>query len=375
MKVCTVSKHYPPYAGGLENRVMGISEWLAGRGHTVTVLTSWEKGTVASETRNGVEVCRFRTVLNLFNAPFTPLIFIKLLSLDYDVADVNLPDPMNSIFVWAASVLRGKPYTVTYHADIVKDRWFHLPFKVLYGLFLSLILGAAARIIVTSPDYADSSPSLSRFRGKVVVAPSFIDPRVFNPLADGSRIKARHDIRGKKVVLFVGRLVPYKGVEYLLAAFNILKTEEASLVIVGEGPLDGELKEKASSLGLKNVVFAGAVPGEDLPGYYAACDVFVLPSVTRQEAFGLVLAEAMACGKPVISTNFSGMPYVVGDGGVLVAPKDPEALAGALDKVLGDDRLAYHLSTKGLSRVGELFSRDVVCAKIEEIYKLTVQRS
>jgi len=192
---------------------------------------------------------------------------------------------------------------------------------------------------------------------------------------DGSRIKARHDIRGKKVVLFVGRLVPYKGVEYLLAAFNILKTGEAALVIVGEGPLDGELKEKAASLGLKNVVFAGAVPGEDLPGYYAACDVFVLPSVTRQEAFGLVLAEAMACGKPVISTNFSGMPYVVGDGGLLVAPKDPEALSGALDKVLGDDRLAYHLSTKGLSRVGELFSRDVVCAKIEEIYKLTVQRS
>jgi glycosyltransferase involved in cell wall biosynthesis len=121
-------------------------------------------------------------------------------------------------------------------------------------------------------------------------------------------------------------------------------------------------------LGLDNVYFAGYVSDDDLLDYYMVCDLFVLPSVTRQEAFGLVLVEAMAFGKPVISTNFSGMPYVVGDAGLLVEPRNPKALVEAINKILSDPVLSAELGRRGRRRVEELFEREVVCKKIREAY-------
>jgi len=349
---------------------VSLSEWLVGRGNSVSVLTSLEEGTIGEEVVNGVKVFRLRSVLNLFNAPFIPSTFFRLLDLDYDLADVNLPDPVNSIFVYFASLLRRKPFTVTYHADIVKDEWYHLPFRVVYGVFLYLILRRASRIFVTSQNYAESSGALKRVMDKIVVAPSFVDVKRFSPSVDGSNVRAKYALEGKKVVLFVGRLVPYKGLDYLVDAFRLLSNDfDAALIIVGEGPLESQLKRRVEEFGLKNVFFEGSVSGELLPQYYAACDVFALPSVTRQEAFGLVLVEALACGRPVVSTNFSGMPYVVGDAGLLVEPRDAEGLRSALSRILSDRKSAGEFAVKGRKRVLELFSRDVVCNRILGVYK------
>ncbi|MCX6695312.1 MAG: glycosyltransferase [Candidatus Altiarchaeota archaeon] len=369
MKVCVVSKHYHPFAGGLESRVISLSEWLVGKGHEVVVLTAKERGTKRSEIINGVSVRRSTRLLNLFNAPIMPSIFSNLLNLEYDIIDVNLPDPVNSMFVFFASKLRKKPYVVTYHADIVKDAWYQLPFKLVYGLFLDLVLEDAGSILVTSPNYVELSSVLKRFQKKIVVAPSFVDMKKLSSSVDGSLVKGKFNIFGRKIVLFVGRLVPYKGLDYLIDAFSMLVNEfNAALIIVGEGPLEKRLKGKARKLKLSNVIFTGTVSDKDLPQYYAACDVFVLPSITRQEAFGLVLVEAMSCGKPVVSTNFSGMPYVVGDAGILVKPKDAIALKEALSKILSDDRLGSGLGVLGRMRVEELFNREVVCKRILDVY-------
>jgi glycosyltransferase involved in cell wall biosynthesis len=371
MKACLVSKHYPPYVGGLESRVRDTARWLAARDVGVGVLTSLEAGSKKRELEDGVKVRRSRTFFSLFNAPFTPGILLDLMLEEFDVIEVNLPDPLNSIYCLIASVLKEEPLTVTYHADILRDRWYHLPFKIVYNIILDAILKRASIIFTTSPDYAKSSETLKKYLNKVVVAPSFIDPEKFNPKVKGAGVRKKHGLKKSKVILFAGRMVGYKGLEYLLEAFKSIQDKfDASLVLVGGGPLEDELKSKASALGLKNIHFAGDVSESMLPEYYAACDVFVLPSVTRQEAFGLVLAEAMACGKPVVSTNFSGMPYVVGDAGLLVEPRDVEGLASALLKVLGDRKLAGELGLKGRKRVEELFTQDAVCPKILEAYKL-----
>jgi glycosyltransferase involved in cell wall biosynthesis len=365
MKVCLVSKHFIPYVGGLEVRVLGLARWLAGKGDSVIVLTSHERGTKSSEVIDGVVVRRSTVVLDVFNALFTPGILFDLIREEYDVIDVNLPDPVNSIFAYFASVLRRKPLFVTYHADIIREGIIYMPFKLVYAPLEWLVLKRARKIFVTSPNYASSSLSLKGFLSKTVVAPSFVE------FGRYSRRTTKTDVRktlslGGKMVLFVGRLVAYKGVEYLLDA--AAEVPDASFVIVGDGVLSDGLRQKAKELNLNNVVFAGHVSDDDLPDYYLACDVFVLPSVTRQEAFGLVLVEAMAFGKPVISTNFSGMPYVVGDAGLLVEPRNPKALAEAVRKIISDPELAVKLGANGKKRVEELFEKDVVCKGIRETY-------
>lgn len=364
-----VSKHFPPFRGGLEVRVFEIGRWLVASKEGVLVLTSREPGTGSKELVEGMDVRRSRVLFSAFNASFAPGVLLDLMRLDYDVIDLNLPDPANSVWALLASVLRGKPMVVTYHADIIKGGLMFLPFSLVYSPIQSLVLRRSRRIMVTSPDYAQSSQALGRFMDKVVVASSFIDPVKYNTSVDGASVRQKHALSGK-VVLFVGRLVPYKGVEYLIDAAR--EIPRATFIIVGEGPLKESLVRKAS--GLRNVLFAGKVDDKELPGYFRACDVFVLPSITRQEAFGLVLVEAMACGKPVVSVNFSGMPYVVGDGGLLVNPEDGHALAEAIKRILGEGALSANLAKKGLKRVRELFSRDVVCEKIVDVYKSALSR-
>jgi glycosyltransferase involved in cell wall biosynthesis len=363
-----VSKHFLPYTGGLEVRVLELARWLAARNEEVLVLTSHERGTKPFEVIDGITVRRSRVRLDVFNALFTPGVFLNLMRCDYDIVDLNLPDPVNSLFVWLACLLRNKSYVVTYHADIIRQGLRYLPFKLFYSPIQWLTLRGAKSIFVTSPDYAQSSPTLASFMDKVVVAPSFIDPKKYNTSNDGSAIRKKHAIGKRKMVLFVGRLVPYKGVQYLIEACGGLR--ELALVIVGDGHLRAELETKAKTF--DNIIFAGQVGDELLPQYYAACDVFVLPSVTRQEAFGLVLVEAMAAGKPVVSTNFSGMPYVVGDAGLLVQPENPKALREAIGRTVSNEAAADEFGGNGVKRVAKMFTKDVVCARIlQEYYRLT----
>jgi len=167
----------------------------------------------------------------------------------------------------------------------------------------------------------------------------------------------------------LGRLVPYKGVEYLIKAYAKVKVsvKDAVLVIAGSGPLEDELKKMACDLKAEDALFVKAADDE-IPEYYAACDVFVLPSVTRQEAFGIALLEAMASGKPTITTNISGMPYVVGDAGITVSPRDADALSSAIIAILSDQNLAKELGKKGRERVEKEFRKEIVAEKILKAY-------
>ncbi len=188
------------------------------------------------------------------------------------------------------------------------------------------------------------------------------DTRRFRPDLDPRPIRDRYGLKDDRVVLTVGRLVPRKGHDLVLRALAALKEEPVRYMIVGTGPEERRLRDLAQALGVQDrVVFAGYVPDEELPGLYAACDVFVMPSrllKTRDgiEGFGTVFLEAGACGKPVIGGRSGGVVEAVEDGrtGLLVDPHDAGALAEALRVLLRDPRLCQRMGEAGRARAERL---------------------
>jgi rhamnosyl/mannosyltransferase len=184
------------------------------------------------------------------------------------------------------------------------------------------------------------------------------------------KVKTLRAQYGPRIILFVGRLVYYKGVEYLIKAMPEI---EAKLILIGEGPLKKKLKEIVRSLSLwDKVVFQSPVPDSDLVAYYHACDVFVLPSVEITEAFGLVQLEAMACGKPVVSTALpTGVPFVNQHGktGFIVPPRDHRALAQAINTLLSNPQLREQYGMYAKRRVEQEFNMKFITAKVMQVYK------
>jgi rhamnosyl/mannosyltransferase len=187
-------------------------------------------------------------------------------------------------------------------------------------------------------------------------------------------LKIRQEI-GTPFVLFIGRLINYKGLRYLITA---MKGVKAKLVIIGEGPLEYELRTLAYNLDLEDRVIFLKVPYfEPLGSYIDACDLFVLPSVMRSEAFGLVLLEAMACRKPVVTTELgTGTSFVCLNGvtGIVVPPKDPKALEEAINKILNNPNLAKKFGESGRRRVEEEFGLEKMGDAFLDLYKKVLNR-
>jgi len=192
--------------------------------------------------------------------------------------------------------------------------------------------------------------------GKITVVPNGVDTSRFAPGRRSRELEER--FKGKRIVLYVGPMVERKGLRYLIEAMpNILKKNEGVVLVLVGGQESNQLRNLAQSLGIsRNVMFEGIVSEDLLPSYYNACDVFVLPSL--QEGFGMVLIEAMACGKAVVASDTTAIPEVVGDAGVLVRPRDSQELEVAISRLLEDDETRRNLESKGLRRARERFSWD-----------------
>jgi rhamnosyl/mannosyltransferase len=210
----------------------------------------------------------------------------------------------------------------------------------------------------------------------VVVIPFGVPLERFRSLTPAQAARAEHlkrTIPGPRI-LFVGRFVYYKGVEVLVDA---IARSTGTLVLAGDGPLDASLRARASARGVENrVVFAGRVSDEDLPAYYHAADVFVLPSIAKTEAFGVVQVEAMAAGLPVISTNLdTGVPWVNQDGvsGLVVTAGDDRALAGALDRLAADPGLRARLAHGAMARALEMFSLERMVSTFKTVVEQAVR--
>ena len=318
---------------------------------------------LATETEilDGARITRVACFGILASQPICPTLPWKLKGRSDSIVHLHLPNPWGA----KAYLMSGCKGTlvITHHADTLGRR--HL--RKLVNPFVREAMLRAAAIIVETKRYLESSGELADFRGKCRVVPSGTHAEAFeaNVSEQVREIHARH---GPRIILAVGRMVPYKGYEYLLQAMRGI---DGKLLLIGEGPLRSQLESMIERLGIgKSVELLGHVP--DLVPYYKAALMLVLPSVTRAESFGFVQMEAMAAGIPVVNTDLdSGVPEVSVHGltGLTVPPKDAGALADAIRTLLDHPALCAKYGRAGIARVNEEFSARRMAERTFEVYQ------
>ena len=381
MKILQVNKHFVPDYGGAENSgyqniggvekvVASFATGLAGRGHDVRVLAcqgrrapgvKWQSGQLAATI-----TASFGTYLStpLSTAFFTAWCRMRAWP---DLVHIHEPFPLASL---APLIMRPPvPIVVSWHADISGKA---APLQKAVQSLQDRVCARATVILPTSLRLARGSRILSRHLPKCVALPIGIDLQRFLAAPDEQRVAALRARFGARFVLFVGRLVSYKGLDVLIDA--MASSPDARLVIAGEGPLEGALREQVRTRRLQaRVNISGRfVPDTELSDWYAACDFFVMPSTAITEGFGIVQIEAMASGRAVINTDLpTGVPEVSLDGisGRTVAPGKVQPLAAALTEIWSDAALRARFGAAGRQRAIEEFSEAMMIDRLIAIYR------
>jgi rhamnosyl/mannosyltransferase len=320
-----------------------------------------------SETIDGVPVLKAGRIATIASAPLSLELFRQMGRFQPDVAHLHFPYPIGEI----AYLTRGRArrLVVTYHSDIVRQRVL----GALYRPFWRRLLERADAISLSNPSYLRHSTFVAPHAAKCVVIHHGQNLSRFAPtprmLARAAELRAA---LGEPLILFVGKLRYYKGVEILIQATESVPVP-ARTIIVGDGPMASEWQRLAESRGLaQRVVFTGAVSDEDLPAYYHASSLFVLPSTYQSETWGAVQIEAMASGLPCVCTELgTGTSYVNRDGetGFVVPPHNPDALAAAITRLLGDAQLRARMGTAARQRAAAEFSHETMIDRTLSLYR------
>jgi lipopolysaccharide/colanic/teichoic acid biosynthesis glycosyltransferase len=367
VRVVHLGKFYPPVPGGMERVVQGLCEGERALGVDSRALVVSTGGATVSETVNGVPVQRAASWLRVGSVWFSPTLVRLLARVKSDILVLHEPNPMALL---AYAIARpSQRLIVWFHSEVVRPRW---QYRAFYHPFVTTALRRASRIIVSSPALKAHAGALARYHDRTVVVPFGLPTPAFVASLDSSISSVRQRWSGP-IVLFVGRLVPYKGVDVLLQAMAGI---HAAAVIVGDGPLRRVLERQAAKLGVSDrVFFLGSLPEATLARWYQHCDLLALPSTTKAEAFGLVQLEAMARGKPVVSTRIeSGVPWVNQDGttGLTVAPNDPDALRNAIAQIVETPRRREEMGEAGRERFQQHFTRERMVRDTTGIYEQVV---
>lgn len=371
MKIIQVAPYFQPHIGGVESHVLEISIELIKRGHEVTVYTShYDSKLPEFETIDDVPVRRVKTLVNIFTTPVFPGLRKELLDNPCDIVHAHIPPPFVEFFSARARNKTKIPLVLTYHCDLELPNFLN---KMISGFYRRTFghysLLNTDKIIVTSNTYAATSRSVWHF--DPVVIPNAVDTKKFNPKVDPSKIIKRHGLENKNMVLYVGRIKFHKGIEYFASAAKFVD-KNTKFLIVGGGDWDKVIANYIKDLNLEDrVIQVGKVPNSELPLYYAACDVFVLPSLTRLEAFGIVGLEAMSTGKPVIVSDIPGVREVITDGreGYLSPPMEIKIMAKRINKLLADPKLRARMGKYGRKKVVEKFEISKIVDSLEKVYR------
>lgn len=372
LRVCLVSAAYYPYPSGVSEHVHHLAIELQKLGHETRILTT----NYPNQNENSLPVSRIgrALVLPANRSRLTLPVGLRLPSLvrrflaagRFDIVHCHGIFPPE-IAYWAIRYSQA-PVVVTFHTlgrqapGFVRDTFTRL--------FPNLNRRVGARIAVSQ---AGRSWAEAWFPGRYHVIPNGVDLGRFRPDA---AVPGVFKQLGPSI-LFLGRLEERKGLPVLLRAMPdvLAGFPGVRLVVVGSGPLEKNCRALADRLGLRDsVLFAGRIPSEGLPGYYAGSTVYASPALGG-EAMGIVLIEALASGKPVVASRIAGYDEVIADGrhGLLVQPNDPAALAVALKRVLGSAELRQELSRNGLKRASE-FAWPRVTREILSVYQEVLLR-
>ena len=368
MRILQVYKdYYPPVKGGIESHINQLSKGLKDRRIDVQVLVSNTRNSIEIETFGGIRITKAPQLGRFASAPLTPTFkcYLKRLGKTADIIHFHHPNPTAEFSYFFASL--KKKMVVTYHSDIIRQD----KLGKLYSPFRKRFLQMADKIIATSPDYIESSAVLSKFKNKCTVIPLGIDIKRF---CSGNNLQKVEEIRSqnadKPIVLFVGCFRYYKGLHFLISAMQKI---DAKLLLIGNGPEFSRLQNLAQRMHLnKKIEFLGELSDDDVNAYYKACDIFVLPSHLRSEAFGLVQLEAMCCKKPVISTDLgTGTSFVNVNKvtGLTVEPNNVNALSNSINYLIQNPEKRHFFGEMGYKRVNRLFTADTMVDSIIKVYR------
>ena len=363
-----VSKYYYPYLGGIETLVKSLAEGMTEYRNIVVCFAT--DGKDSTETVNGITVYRVKVNFSIMSqdVAFGYHRTLKRLMEEYEpqFVHVHCPDPY--VYPLVLRTLRSDTKLILHwHSDILSK-------GIVYQFvrpFESAILKRADLIVATSPNYIHPSSPIYPYKAKVDVVQNGMIAADFD-LKEGDEeriaaIRARYG--NKKLLLFIGRHIPYKGIGWLIDIEKMVKSD-CQFIIAGQGPLTQQLKEKAES---PRISFTGRLSTDDLRCYTHAADIFTFTSNTKAEAFGIALAEAMYCRcVPVVfHIEGSGVNWVSVDGetGMEVPMGDLKAYADAIDTLLDNDQLRKQYAEAAHQRVVDLFTDQQAVKQMERVYQ------
>jgi len=364
-KILQIDNYMFPHIGGIEQTTRDVANSLKDEYEVKILCFNHEKGTIIDSV-DGVPVTRVNCQTKIGSQSIA-LSFGKVLKktlAEYkpDIVIFHYPNPFFASFLEKYLKNKKFKFILYWHLDITKQ-------KILGKLFSGQnkrLLKYADKVIATSPIYIEGSPWLSKYKEKCVVVPSCIntDRLMYNESHINEAKKIKEKYNGKTICFAFGRHVQYKGISYLIQASKYLD-DNYKILIGGKGPLTDDLKKEAKSD--VKVEFLGKLSDDELKSCFLACDVFCFPSITKNEAFGLGLAEAMYYSKPCVTFNIpgSGVNFVSLNNvtGLEVENGNVESYACAIKEVLNHPEFGLNAR----NRVEELFTFDIFKTNIKKV--------
>lgn len=354
---------FPESSGGIEQVIHQLASGGKQLGIQTQVLSLSNTKTKGNIDFEGYKIQRANLSFQIASTGVSVSVFWHFLRLaqQADVIHYHFPWPFMDIVHFLTRV--KKPSVVTYHSDIVRQK----NLLKLYRPVMHRFLSSVDSIVATSPNYFKTSPVLKQFAEKVSVIPIGLDKNTY-PTIDAQRLSYWRTQLHDKFFLFVGVLRYYKGLHILLEAAALVNYP---IVIVGAGPIEEELKRKASQLGLSNLKFLGFVSEEDKAVLFTLCYGVIFPSHLRSEAFGVSLLEGAMYGKPLISSEIgTGTTFVNinNESGLVVPPNHPEALAEAMRSLWDNPTLAEQMGRNAELRYQHYFRADIMINSYAKLY-------
>lgn len=365
MKVLHFYKtYYPDSYGGVQQVIYQLTECAAELGVKSQVLSLSSDG-----VRNNVVLGKHVTHSSkqAFEVASTGISWdvirrFRQLAKEVDLIHYHFPWPYMDLVHFLSGI--KKPTLVSYHSDIVKQRYLLQLYKPLMHLFL----GRVDALVAASPAYIEHSRVLRRYKKKTHIIPFGLNESTY-PLAGEDKLDEWRDKLPGRFFLFIGALRYYKGLHFLLEAAHL---NGLPVVIVGSGGVEADLHYQTEQLKLEHVMFTGSLDDEDKAALLKLCTAFVFPSHLPSEAFGISLLEAAMYGKPLISCEIgTGTTFINIDGetGLAVPPADPDALNQAMVQLWDNPELCMKLGKKARERFEQHFTAEKMANSYVELYQ------